>query len=56
VNLSALVAVGKTREPSDPLCSLYLTHAPGKIDIRFRDHRAGAWIAPHKRKVVSVRA
>jgi 3',5'-cyclic AMP phosphodiesterase CpdA len=55
VNLSALVAIGKTRELSDALCSLYLTHLPGKIEIRFRDHRAGAWVAPHKRKVVTVR-
>jgi calcineurin-like phosphoesterase family protein len=55
VNLSALVAVGKTKELSDPLCSLYLTHLPGKIEIRFRDHRKGAWIAPHRRQVVTVR-
>lgn len=55
VNLSALVAVGRTREPADPIRSLYLTHRPGQIDIRFRDHRAGSWIAPHSRKVVSVR-
>jgi hypothetical protein len=55
VNLSALVAIGKTRELSDALCSLYLTKAPGKIEIRFRDHRAGAWIAPHTRNVVTVR-
>ena len=54
VNLSALVAVGKTRELGDPLCSLYLTRLPGKIEIRFRDHQAGSWIAPHQRKVVTV--
>jgi 3',5'-cyclic AMP phosphodiesterase CpdA len=54
VNLSALVAVGKTKEPSDPVCSLYLTQLPGKIEIRFRDHRKGAWIAPHRRRVVTV--
>jgi hypothetical protein len=55
VNLSALVAIGKKREPTDPIRSLYLTHQPGQIDIRFRDHRRAAWIAPHARKVVSVR-
>jgi Calcineurin-like phosphoesterase len=55
VNLSALVAVGKTREPNDPLCSLYLMHRPGKIELRFRDHRAGAWTAVGGRRVVSVR-
>jgi 3',5'-cyclic AMP phosphodiesterase CpdA len=54
-NLSALVYIGKEREPSDPICSVYLTHLPGKIEFRFRDHRRGAWIAPHKRKVVPVR-
>jgi hypothetical protein len=55
VNLSGLVAVGKKKEPSDPVCSLYLTQLPGKIEIRFRDHRNGAWIAPHRRRVVTVR-
>jgi Calcineurin-like phosphoesterase len=45
VNLSALVGVGKRREPSDPLCSVYLTHRAGSIEIRFRDHRARAWLA-----------
>lgn len=55
VNLSAIVATGKTREPDDPICSLYLTHQRGQIDIRFRDHKRQAWVAPHKRKVVSVR-
>jgi Calcineurin-like phosphoesterase len=55
VNLSALVGIGKTRDPSDAICTLYLTHLPGKIEIRFRDHRARAWIAPHRRRVVAVR-
>ena len=55
VNLSAIVAVGKTREPTDPICSLYLTHLPGKVEIRFRDHRAGAWRAVSGRRVVTVR-
>jgi 3',5'-cyclic AMP phosphodiesterase CpdA len=43
VNLSALVGVGKAREPKDPLCSAYLTHRPGTIEVRFRDHRARVW-------------
>jgi len=55
VNLSAIVAVGKTREPTDPICSLYLTHLAGKVEIRFRDHRAGAWAAVSGRRVVTVR-
>jgi 3',5'-cyclic AMP phosphodiesterase CpdA len=54
VNLSAIVGVGKTREPTDPVCSLYLTHLPGKVEVRFRDHRAGAWRAVGGRRVVSV--
>ena len=53
-NLSALVGVGKTRDATDPICSVYLTHLPGRIEFRFRDHRAGAWVAPHRRKVVTV--
>jgi Calcineurin-like phosphoesterase len=55
VNLSALAGTGKVRESTDPICSLYLTHRPGAIEIRFRDHRRGAWIAPHRRRVVAVR-
>jgi hypothetical protein len=43
INLSAIVGVGKVREPRDPICSVYLTHLPGKIEVRFRDHRARAW-------------
>lgn len=56
VNLSALVGVGKTRDPEDPICSLYLTHLPGKLEIRFRDHRARAWktVGGHRVQTVSV--
>jgi 3',5'-cyclic AMP phosphodiesterase CpdA len=43
VNLSALVGVGRRRQPADPLCSAYLTHGPGTIEVRFRDHRARVW-------------
>jgi hypothetical protein len=39
VNFSALVGVGKTREPTHPLRTLYLTHHPGHIEVRYRDHR-----------------
>ena len=55
VNLSAIVAVGKVREPSDPICSLYLTHRPGMVEIRFRDHRARRWRTLHGRSVQTVR-
>jgi len=54
VNFSALVAIGKTREPSDPLRSLYLTHLPDTIEIRFRDHYARAWRSVRGRRVVRV--
>jgi 3',5'-cyclic AMP phosphodiesterase CpdA len=43
VNLSALIGVGKVRQPTDPLCSVYLTHYPGHIEVRYRDHRRGTW-------------
>jgi hypothetical protein len=43
VNLSALVGVGKTRDPTDPLCSVYLTHRDDHIELRYRDHARGYW-------------
>ena len=43
INCSAIVGVGKTRDPEDPVCSLYVTQLPGKLEVRFRDHRARAW-------------
>ena len=55
INLSAIVGVGKTRDPEDPICSLYLTHLPGRMELRFRDHRARAWKAIHGRRVKTVR-
>jgi 3',5'-cyclic AMP phosphodiesterase CpdA len=55
VNLSALVAVGRTRDPADPLRSVYLTHRPGLIEVRFRDHRRRKWIRVGGKQVVRVR-
>jgi len=52
VNLSALVGTGKTRDPSDPVCSVYLTHQPGRIEVRFRDHRARRWLPVFRGKNV----
>jgi hypothetical protein len=43
VNTSALVGIGKRRNPRAPLCSLYLTHQRNRLEVRARDHRAGAW-------------
>jgi len=54
INTSALVGVGKRRNPRAPLCSLYLTHRPGRIEIRARDHRNGEWRNLRGRRVVEV--
>lgn len=54
INASALVGVGKRRDPRAPLCSLYLTHRRGRIEVRCRDHRAGAWRNIGGRRVVHV--
>ena len=55
INGSALVGVGKTRDPRDPLCSLYLTHRRDRIEVRCRDHRAGEWRNIRGEQVVEVR-
>ena len=55
INLSAIVYVGKKRQPEDPICSLYLTHLPGRIEIRFRDHRARRWKTVRGNRVQTVR-
>ncbi len=55
INLSAIAGVGKVREQQDPICSLYLTHLPGKIEIRFRDHGARKWKTVHGNRVQTVR-
>ena len=54
VNASALVGIGKRRDPRAPLCSLYLTHRPGFLEVRSRDHRAGAWRTLRGRQVVEL--
>jgi hypothetical protein len=54
INASALVGVGKTRDPRDPICSPFLTHKPGRIEVRFRDHREGKWRRLRGREVVSI--
>jgi 3',5'-cyclic AMP phosphodiesterase CpdA len=54
INASALVGVGKRRDPRAPLCSLFLTHRPGEVDVRCRDHRAGEWRNVRGRRVVEV--
>jgi 3',5'-cyclic AMP phosphodiesterase CpdA len=54
INASALVGVGKRRQARDPLCSVFLTHRRDRIEVRFRDHRAGAWRELGGRRVVTV--
>jgi 3',5'-cyclic AMP phosphodiesterase CpdA len=54
INASALVGTGKRRDPRAPLCSLYLTHRSGAIEVRARDHRAGAWRNLRGQPVVRV--
>jgi 3',5'-cyclic AMP phosphodiesterase CpdA len=54
INASALVGVGKRREARDPLCSLFITHLPDRVELRCRDHRAGAWRNVRGRRVVTV--
>lgn len=54
VNASALVGIGKRRDPRAPLCSLYLTHRPERLEVRCRDHRAGAWRNVRGRRVVDL--
>ncbi len=55
LNASALVGTGRRRNPRAPLCSLYVTHHPGRIEIRARDHRAGEWRNVGGRTVVEMR-
>jgi 3',5'-cyclic AMP phosphodiesterase CpdA len=43
VSTSALFGLGRRPNPRAPLCSLYLTQRPGRLEIRARDHRAGDW-------------
>ena len=54
INASALVGIGKRRDARAPLCSLYLTHRPGCVEVRCRDHRAGAWRNVRGRQVVEL--
>jgi 3',5'-cyclic AMP phosphodiesterase CpdA len=54
VNTSALVGLGKRRNPRAPLCSLYLTRRRDHLEIRARDHRAGSWRNIRGRRVVTL--
>jgi 3',5'-cyclic-AMP phosphodiesterase len=54
INASALVGIGKRRDPRAPLCSLYLTKRRDRIEIRARDHRRGAWRNIQGKRVVEL--
>ena len=54
INASALVGIGRRRDPRAPLCSLYLTRRRTGIEVRCRDHRAGRWRNIRGRRVVNV--
>jgi 3',5'-cyclic AMP phosphodiesterase CpdA len=54
INTSALVGIGRRRNPRAPLCSLFLTHRQGGIEVRCRDHRAGRWRNLRGRPVVEI--
>jgi 3',5'-cyclic AMP phosphodiesterase CpdA len=56
INASALVGIGKRRNPRAPLCSLYLTKRRDRIEVRCRDHRAGRWRNVRGRPVVELQA
>lgn len=55
INTSALVGIGKRRDPRAPLCSLYLTRRRDGIEVRCRDHRAGRWRNIRGRPVLEIR-
>jgi hypothetical protein len=54
INTSALVGIGKRRDPRAPLCSLFLTHRRDRIQVRCRDHRAGRWRNIRGRRVMEL--
>jgi 3',5'-cyclic AMP phosphodiesterase CpdA len=54
INTSALVGIGKRRNPRAPLCSLYLTHHPDRLEVRARDYRAGRWRNIRGRPVMEI--
>ena len=55
VNCSAVVCVGKKRDESDPIRSLYLTHFPGRMEVRFRDHGERKWKHVGGRQVTHIK-
>ena len=55
VNCSAIVGTGRVRQPTDPVRSVYLTHLPGRIEVRFRDHGTRQWKTVGGRRVITVK-
>jgi hypothetical protein len=54
INTSALIGIGKRRNPRAPLCSIYVAKPRDGVEIRARDHRAGAWRNIRGRRVVEL--
>lgn len=54
VNCSAIVGVGKKRDATDPIRSLYITHFPGRMEVRFRDHGERRWKHVGGRQVTHI--
>jgi 3',5'-cyclic AMP phosphodiesterase CpdA len=54
INCSALLSIGRTVEPSDPLITLYMTYTGSALEIRFRNHGAGIWDAIGGSRVVTM--
>jgi len=44
VNAAAVAYVGATNELYDPICTPYLTVYSDRIEVRWRNHGAGAWV------------
>jgi hypothetical protein len=54
INASAIYYTGKSIDRHDPLCSLYLTQVAGGIEVRCRDHGAGAWTCVNGQRVTTL--
>jgi 3',5'-cyclic AMP phosphodiesterase CpdA len=55
INASALVGIGKRRNPRAPLCSLYLTHRRDRIEVRCRDHKRADWRNLRGKPIVEIK-
>lgn len=54
INASSPWYTGRVIVATAPICSLYFTFAPGKVDVRVRDHGAGVWVAVNGSRVTTL--